>query len=213
MALVPLGAGIMKMVRFYSLYTTAALKGGLATTKLGRAAVTTGGAMSAAVGLMSAAFIGWEIGTWLDEAIGGFFDFKDGMVSAQLAMDMGKWEGLNDLFVSMGQNLSALGLTSLGEGVEAIGRGNRARNETDKEVAESGFDPRASLAFGQPPPASGSKPPGKEFTDNVNKRAQGMGRSQVDLGIKVDSQGRAHVERVRTDDRKGPKLNVGAVAQ
>lgn len=104
---------------------------------LGQTWSTTAGKMSVGVGIVSAAFAGWELGGQLDVLIAKFFGLREATLSAWAAIELAESKGFNDTIASFADTV---GWSSLGDAARA----NNAINETRTRQDQRGM--------GTPPP-------------------------------------------------------------
>lgn len=186
-----------------SQYTTQAWAANTATGKLK-------GAVSGGVGVIGAALAGWEIGTILDSWIGKVFDLKEGLLSIEIADQLGQRESFNSAMEGLGTGLQAVGLESAGTALQDAAAGNRevSRKRFAADFDQSTRDTEAGLQAKIKEAAVKYS----EFNPNSPNFGKG-GKSQVDINLDV-SGSTPKVTGVRTRDTKGgPALNVGQVNQ
>jgi len=155
-----------------------------------------GGALrgvTAAVGLVGAAFAGWEVGKLLDSVIGKVFKLKNGLLSTEIGLKMGKSAWFN----------TAIGWIP---GMEDVAKGNERLNAAEK-TDEKALLSEAEAAVGAVPtwitPESE-----KPWTNMLPRRPEPVKvGGKIDINIDVSDK-RAKVTKVIAVG-KGAELEVG----
>lgn len=109
-------------------------------TRLGR----TGAAFTRFAGVASAALAGWEVGRFLDEALGKMLALRGGMVSTELALQAGESQGFNTAMLNIAETF---GIDSLKE----VAQGNMQTTELRENMARERKSREDRAA--KPPPA------------------------------------------------------------
>lgn len=111
----------------YTDLTNSMIKSTKATGKMGAGLRN----VQAAVGLVGAAFAGWEVGKYLDEAIGKTLSLRGELLSTELAISAGESRQFNDYMALAGEIFGSKTLTE-------VAAGNRARNNIEQGVIAAG---------------------------------------------------------------------------
>lgn len=137
--------------------------------------------VSGAVGLVGAAFAGWQVGKYLDEAIGKALNLRGQLLSTEMGLQAAESSWVNDYLQSFGE---FYGVNSLAEAAKKNREINREREQAGGVTEQRGFLPVAE--------------PAKKKESEEDRK----------LKVEIDVKGEARVRKVKAG--KAVEANVGS---
>lgn len=159
-----------------------------------------------------AGFAGVQIGKLLDSWIGQLFDMRDGLVSSQLALELGLSPAFNQFIEDTGAVFKAFGAEETGQFLQEVAAGNRLRNQQrleDEAEASTLREGAPRLGVGATPAGRGA--PGRVGAQSVKALKVEPIKGQIDINVTTRQAGAPASVAVRAQGEGQVKLNVGRV--